>query len=70
MTSPVTITYAPEWRRQAWDADIPSREAWLVECAEHDWIGKDSDGEPWGYATSGIASGVATKHRRAYHGGC
>ncbi len=64
---PVTIEYRPVWRRALWDADVPSRPAWLVSCAEHPWLGRDSEGEPWGYDMRGRASGVAARHRRAYH---
>jgi hypothetical protein len=63
--NPVTVTYESSWRRQAWDTDVPSRPAWFVSCAEHPGLGKDSDGEPWGYATSGRAHGVASRHLRA-----
>ncbi len=63
----IAIEYRPEWRRATWDEDVPSRKAWLVSCAEHPNLGKDHDGEPWGYASSGRAHGVATRHRQAYH---
>ena len=66
-SDPVTIEYRPEWRRSLWDADVPSRPAWLVSCTEHPHLGKDSDGEPWGYASSGRAHSVATKHRNRRH---
>jgi hypothetical protein len=67
MADPITITHVPEWRRRGWDAVVPSRPAWLVTCADHEQLGKDSGGEPWGYSAPGRARGVATKHRKAYH---
>lgn len=65
----VTVTYEPKWRASYWTDTEFTREAWFVSCSEHPYLGKDSDGEPWGYATSGIAGSVATRHRNAYHGG-
>jgi hypothetical protein len=64
---PVTIEYLPLWRRSTWDEDVPSRPAWLVSCAEHPGVGKDYDGEPWGYAARSTAHSVATRHRNKYH---
>jgi hypothetical protein len=69
MADPVTVTHQKEWRRKIWDASVPSRPAWFVTCTEHRMLGRDQDGEPWGYATSGRAQGVATRHRRAFHNG-
>jgi hypothetical protein len=65
--SAVKITYEPEWRRTIWESDIPSRPAWFVTCPDHPQLGKDHDGKPWGYATSGRAYGVATRHQRTKH---
>jgi hypothetical protein len=65
---PISVTFVPEWRRATWGADVPSRRAWFVTCTEHPYLGRDYDGEPWGYATSGRAWGVATRHRRTTHG--
>lgn len=67
MDDPISVTYQREWRRALWDEDVPSREAWFVACTEHEHLGRDHDGEPWGYATSGRAHGVATRHRRTHH---
>jgi hypothetical protein len=65
VSEPVTITYVPEWRASYGDESTPSREAWLVTCAEHGWIGKNNT-EPWGY-TESDAKRAATRHRNACH---
>lgn len=69
MSGPVTVTYDPHWRASSWDSHVSTREAWFVSCSEHPHLGKNNDGEPWGYAKPGIAHTVATRHRRAFHGG-
>ncbi len=67
MSDPVTIEYWPAWRSPRWKFDDPSREAWVVTCADHPSLGRDSEGDPWGYAREWRAKGVATRHRNAYH---
>lgn len=61
------IKHVMSWRRSLWAESAPSRQAWLVTCPEHPQLGKDSEGEPWGYATRGTARSVAAKHGNAFH---
>jgi len=63
----LTITHLMSWRRSSWSESVPTRQAWLVTCPEHPKFGRDNDGEPWGYATAGIARGTAARHGNAFH---
>jgi hypothetical protein len=63
----VDISYLPEWRHPAWNDDEPGRPAWFVTCSAHPNLGKDQAGVPWGYAKSGVAQTVKTRHHNAFH---
>lgn len=57
----VTIAHVPEWRDPMWEADMPSREGWLVECAV---CGPLKD---YAYAEKRAARSVRTRHLARWH---
>jgi hypothetical protein len=63
----VDISYDPDWRAPYWSDENYRREAWFVTCSDHPCLGKDRDGESWGYAAPRIAQMVRTRHIRAFH---
>lgn len=61
------ITHLMSYRHPDWTDKDFSRQAWLVTCPEHPALGKDWNGEPWGYPTQGTARMVASRHGNSRH---